>query len=178
MTKKSSKRPVWFNGALLDDLANLSEGSLNLFKRSWGDKLKLGSDSELLVFRDRLRMIWSPSESLQNKERILGSWLHSRKQGFEALGDFPLQPCLRLGVLIPKSGELAPALVFLALRYFRAMRLCINPDCDGKYFLAGRKHQVTCQKIACVRYAQAQRSKVSYHKRRKERFEEQAVKEL
>jgi hypothetical protein len=178
MNMKPSKTPAWFDERLLDDLANLSEQSLGVFKKQWGNQLELGSDRELLVLRDALRRIWSPSEPIEKKEVILGTWLKSHKSGFEAFVHFPLKPNLKMGVLSPASGEIRPALVFLVLRHFRAMRLCANPECTEKYFLAKRKNQVTCQRPACIRYAQAQRSLASYHKRRKEKLEEDGLNEL
>ena len=141
---------------LLFDLANLRDDGCIHFQRMWGWLFRRReSDANLLELRDQLREVWHSGLTLKLKQVRLMRWMAWRPDGAVGAVYSAWQPSLRLGLLIPDSGNIRTQLVFGVLENFRKFAFCANKDCPARYFLAKKKTQKFCERGECT--AQAQR---------------------
>ncbi len=153
---------------LLVALANLHDDGFGHFQRQWKRRFwrELDSESELLAMRDQLRQVWTPEVPLRVKQRIVDIWLEWRP-GLRGLRYQPWIVWLPTGRLVPFPNSLHAQLVQGALEHARHFKICQNPDCAVRYFIARRKDQKYCERGVCTDYAQRKYSLNYWNKKGK-----------
>ena len=118
--------------------------------------------------RDQLRKVWTPEVPLKAKQRIVDIWLEWRP-GLRGLRYQPWIVWLSTGRLVPFPNSLHAQLVQGALEHARHFKICKNPDCAVRYFIARRKDQKYCERGDCTASAQRMYSLNYWNKKGKKR---------
>ena len=156
----------------LREVANLREDGIARFQRRYHPDFDRYEKSELFQLRDELRALWTHGKQLP--ESIASVWDEDRAdETGTLLEDFICNLWLRRGRgLLVRWGEILPTdeppalLAFASVFWHSQMRVCRNPDCPARYFIAGRHDQKYCSDV-CAAPAKRAAKLRSWHKNKR-----------
>jgi hypothetical protein len=175
--------------SLLEDLANTDDAGLAHFKARW-KIYQSYRDQDLLKYRDELRALWArrfaeidvhaeddesvPVHITERIEWVEDAWRSERTKPLEQIicekwvqepknrWIVDWTPTVKRIRADPRSLPAVPA--WGCIHFATLLKICRNPDCPSRHFIAKRSDQKDCS-IACGRPARI-KSKRKYWQRR------------
>jgi hypothetical protein len=151
----------------IPDLPSLTQTELTDLGRVNRIRFWKMSDVEIIKLRDELRSLWNAvSVRSEDAQRAIAHWLDWRPSRNEVGQErySPFFPSLELGRIVMDVRNLHAQMAQAVLDEAKYMKVCGNPDCSNRYFVASRTDSKYCEQGECTRYGQKVASRESWRK--------------
>jgi hypothetical protein len=151
LSAKVDRELVKFRIQLLDRLAN-GELDSTPVQRTLA-RLQPEHQSLYTSAQNNLRKLWDQTTPFFDKQRIVDAWVDvaTKRLGLRGLHAWLARERLEFD-FDSFPGQFVTAI----LENWRKFRVCGNPNCPGKFFLAKRSNSRYCERGDCTKYAQQQ----------------------